>query len=287
MAEHTLSAETFQVSFDASIPPALEVDPGDTVTFETSDVAYARLADGESVDAIGLPNFNRVTGPVSVRGAAPGDALRIEVLDVQVRRAWSVWLPGFGGLGHRTDEQRAIQTPLADGHAQIGAQRVPLRPMIGCIGTAPADGTGSTFEPAYPFGGNMDLREMEPGTTVYLPVNVAGGLLSMGDLHAAMGTAEPTSVSLEAAGEATLRIGLEPAMALRFPRLRRGGETFFLGIAESFDDAHALALDQAYDHLVDERGIDPFQAYALISARCDMRLGGPASAIVMAVLPDD
>jgi acetamidase/formamidase len=204
-----------------------------------------------------------------------------------VRRAWSVWLPGFGGLGHRSDVQRAMQTPLADGQAQIGSHRVALRPMIGCIGTAPAEGAGSTFEPAYPFGGNMDLREMEPGTTVYLPVNVSGGLLSMGDLHAAMGTAEPTSVSLEAAGQATLRIGLEPAMGLRFPRLRRGGETFFLGIAESFDEAHALALDQAYDHLVGERGIDPFEAYALISARCDMRLGGPASAIVMAVLPDD
>jgi acetamidase/formamidase len=287
MADHTLPAETFQISFDASIPPALEIDPGDTVTFQTSDVAYERLAAGESVDAIGLPNFNRVTGPVSVRGAAPGDALRIEVLDVQVRRAWSVWLPGFGGLGHRSDVQRAMQTPLADGQAQIGSHRVALRPMIGCIGTAPAEGAGSTFEPAYPFGGNMDLREMEPGTTVYLPVNVSGGLLSMGDLHAAMGTAEPTSVSLEAAGQATLRIGLEPAMGLRFPRLRRGGETFFLGIAESFDEAHALALDQAYDHLVGERGIDPFEAYALISARCDMRLGGPASAIVMAVLPDD
>jgi acetamidase/formamidase len=286
MADHTLPAETFQVSFDASIPPALEIDPGDTVTFQTSDVAYERLAAGESVDAIGLPNFNRVTGPVSVRGAAPGDALRIEVLDVQVRRAWSVWLPGFGGLGHRSDVQRAMQTPLADGQAQIGSHRVALRPMIGCIGTAPAEGAGSTFEPAYLFGGNMDLREMEPGTTVYLPVNVSGGLLSMGDLHAAMGTAEPTSVSLEAAGQATLRIGLEPAMGLRFPRLRRGGETFFLGIAESFDEAHALALDQAYDHLVGERGIDPFEAYALISARCDMRLGGPASAIVMAVLPD-
>ena len=287
MADHALPAETFQVSFDASIPPALEIDPGDTVTFQTSDVAYERLAAGESVEAIGLPNFNRVTGPVSVRGAAPGDALRVEVLDVQVRRAWSVWLPGFGGLGHRTESQRAMQTPLADGHAQIGSHRVPLRPMIGCIGTAPAEGAGSTFEPAYPFGGNMDLREMEPGTTVYLPVNVAGGLLSMGDLHAAMGTAEPTSVSLEAAGEATLRVGLEPAMPLRYPRLRRGGETFFLGIAESFDAAHALALDQAHDYLVEERGVDPFQAYALISARCDMRLGGPASAIVMAVLPDD
>ena len=87
--------------------------------------------------------------------------------------------------------------------------------MIGCIGTAPAQGSASTFMPAYPFGGNMDLREMEPGTTLYLPVNVPGGLLSMGDLHAAMGTAEPTWVSLEAAGHATLRIGVEPDMRLR------------------------------------------------------------------------
>ncbi|MFL5397885.1 MAG: hypothetical protein ACJ79P_08310, partial [Myxococcales bacterium] len=76
-------------------------------------------------------------------------------------------------------------------------------------------------------------------------------------------------------------------MPLRFPRLRRDGETFFLGIAEDFAEAHALALDQVYDHLVDERGIDPFEAYAVLSARCDMRLGGPAAAIVMAVLPDD
>src|SRR6185312_1156866 len=138
MAEHTLPAETFQVSFDASIPPALEIDPGDTVTFQTSDVAYDRLAAGESVDAIGLPNFNRVTGPVAVRGASPGDALVIEVLDVQVRRAFSVWLPGFGGLGARTDAQRVMETPLEDGRAVIGTNGVsaPIRPMIGCIGTA-------------------------------------------------------------------------------------------------------------------------------------------------------
>ena len=224
MAEHALSRETYQVAFDPSVPPALEIDPGDTVTFETGSDAYERLAGGESVDAIGLPNFNRVTGPVAVRGASPGDALAIEVLDVQVRKAFSVWLPGFGGLGGRTDEQRVMETPLEDGRAVIGTDgvSVPIRPMIGCIGTAPAEGSASTFMPAYPFGGNMDLREMEPGTTLYLPVNVPGGLLSMGDLHAAMGTAEPTWVSLEAAGQATLRIGVEkgltpgvPAAALR------------------------------------------------------------------------
>ncbi len=142
MAEHALSRETYQVAFDPSVPPALEIDPGDTVTFETGSDAYERLAGGESVDAIGLPNFNRVTGPVAVRGASPGDALAIEVLDVQVRKAFSVWLPGFGGLGGRTDEQRVMETPLEDGRAVIGQNgvSVPIRPMIGCIGTAPDAG---------------------------------------------------------------------------------------------------------------------------------------------------
>ena len=129
MAEHALSRETYQVAFDPSVPPALEIDPGDTVTFETGSDAYERLAGGESVDAIGLPNFNRVTGPVAVRGAEPGDALAIEVLDVQVRKAFSVWLPGFGGLGGRTDEQRVMETPLEDGRAVIGtARRVRAHP---------------------------------------------------------------------------------------------------------------------------------------------------------------
>jgi len=226
---------------------------------------------------------------VAVRGAEPGDALAIEVLDVQVRKAFSVWLPGFGGLGGRTEEQRVMETPLEDGRALIGTDgvSVPIRPMIGCIGTAPAEGSASTFMPAYPHGGNMDLREMEPGTTLYLPVNVPGGLLSMGDLHAAMGTAEPTWVSLEAAGQATLRIGVEKGLELAFPRLRCAGEIYFLGIAEGYPEAHALALDQAHDHLVRDRGMSDFDAYAYASACCEMRLGGPASTIVMAVLPED
>src|SRR3954454_5365029 len=284
---HVLDAEQSAVAFDSSIPPALEIDPGETVTFRTADVAYERLSRGEAVEDIGLENFNRVTGPVAVRGAEPGDALRVEILDVAVHRAWSVWLPGFGGLGARTDAPRVMEAPVEGDRVRIGSQTVPARPMIGCIGTAPAEGSASTFMPAYPHGGNMDLREMEPGTTLYLPVNVPGGLLSMGDLHAAMGTAEPTWVSLEAAGQATLRIGVEKGLALAFPRLRCAGEIYFLGIAESYPEAHALAIEQAHDYLVDDRGMSHFDAYAYASACCDMRLGGPASTIVMAVLPED
>jgi amidase len=284
---HTLKKEQRAFSFDCTIPPVLDIESGDTVTFETGDVAYERLSMGETVEVIGLENFNAVTGPVSVKGAEPGDALAVEVLDVQVRRAWSVWLPQFGGLGAKTDQMHVKEIPLRDGYAYINDRLpAPIRPMIGCIGVAPAEGKGSTFMPAYPFGGNMDLREMEVGTTLYLPIQVPGALLSMGDLHAAMGTAEPTWVSLEASGSATLRISVVKGMKLKFPRLRIGNSTYCLGIAETLEKAHQVALDEAYDLLVNEYKLSPFDAYAYASARVDMRLGGPATAIVIAVVPE-
>jgi amidase len=284
---YSLKKEQRAFSFDPTIPPVLEIENGDTVTFETGDVAYERLSKGETVEAIGLENFNAVTGPVYIKGAAPTDAIKVEVLDVQVRRAWSVRLPGFGGLGARTQEMHVKEIPLKDGRAYINDRlSVPIRTMIGCIGLAPAEGKGSTFMPAYPFGGNMDLREMEPGTIVYLPVQVPGGLLAMGDLHAAMGVAEPTWVSLEAAGSATLRISIEKGMRLHYPRLRVGNSTYCLGMAETLEKAHQIALDAAYDLLINERGLAPFDAYAYASACVDMRLGGPATSIVMAVVPE-
>ena len=286
-ATYSLRKEQRGFAFDRTIPPVLEIDSGDTVTFETGDAAYERLSKGESVEAIGLENFNAVTGPVVVRSAQPGDALRIEILDVQVTRAWSVWLPKFGGLGSHTGDTQVRQIALRDGRAYISdSLSVPIRTMIGCIGVAPAEGKGSTFMPAYPFGGNMDLREMEAGTTLYLPIQVEGGLLSMGDLHAAMGVGEPTWVSLEAAGSATLRISLEKHKTLKFPRLRVGSSTYCLGMADTLEKAYQIALDEAYNLLVNDWGLAPFDASAYASASVDMRLGGPATAVVMAVVPD-
>jgi amidase len=283
---YALTKDQRAFAFAPGIPPVLEIDPGAVVTFETGSEAYERLAAGEPVEAIGLENFNAVTGPVFVRGAEPGDALAIDVLAVTVSRAWSVWLPGFGGLGNRTTEIRVREVPLEDGVARIANNlAVPVEPMIGCIGVAPADGESSTLMPAYPWGGNMDLRELEPGTTLYLPVQVAGALLAMGDLHAAMGAAEPTWVSLEASGQATLRIRLEKGLSIPFPRVRLDGAIACVGLGATLEEAHQAALDHAFDHLLAE-GLDAFDAYAFASARLAMRLGGPASPIVLAVVPD-
>jgi amidase len=287
MTSHTLQKEQKAFAFDASIPPVLEIESGDTVTFETGDFAYERLFKGETVEAIGLENFNAVTGPVRVKGAEAGDALKIEVVDIKVTRAWSVWLPDFGGLGKHTKEVEVKQILLKNERAYISNRlSVGIKPMIGCIGVAPATGKGSTFMPAYPYGGNMDLREMSPGATLFLPILVDGALLSMGDLHAAMGTAEPTWVSLEAAGSATLTITLEKNRKLKYPRLRVGTETLCVGMADTLEKAHQVALDEAYSLLINERGLESFDAYAFASASVEMRLGGPATAIVIAAVPD-
>jgi amidase len=281
-----VGAEHERHAFDARVEPVLTVEPGATVTFETSDLTFQRLDAGERPDEIGLENFNGVTGPVAIAGAEPGDALRIEILDVAVERAWAAWLPDFGGLGARTQELQVRSVPLVDREAHITeALTVPVEPMIGCIGVAPAEGTGSTLQPASVWGGNMDLRELSPGATLFLPVQVSGALLSVGDLHAAMGTAEPTHVSLEAAGKATLRIALERGMRLPSPRLRVGKSTMCLGLGATFDEAQQSAIDQAYELLI-ALGLQPFGAYAYTSARVSLRLGGPASPMVLAVVPD-
>ncbi|MBN8638524.1 MAG: acetamidase/formamidase family protein, partial [Anaerolineae bacterium] len=128
MATYQLKKEQRAFSFDRTIPPVLRIVSGDTVTFETGDVAYERLSKGEAVDVIGLENFNAVTGPVYVEDAEPGDALKVEILDVQVRRAWSVWLPQFGGLGAQTDATRVKEIALRDGRAHISdSLSVPIR----------------------------------------------------------------------------------------------------------------------------------------------------------------
>jgi amidase len=292
--DEVIASEHRSFAFDPALPPVAEIEPPSTVRFEVDDSALARLAGGESPEEIGMENFNAVTGPLCVRGAEPGDALRIEVLDILISRAWSVWLPGFGGLGTRSEKLQMMQTPLEDSRVHIeGGLSVPLEPMIGCIGLAPARGRASTMRPVYPFGGNMDLRELSPGATLWLPVQVAGALLSVGDLHAAMGQGEPTFVGLEAAGAATLRIDLEKGKEdLAYPRLRIGQETICVGMGETHQDAKQSALDQAFELLTVEHGLESFAAYTYASATVSIRLGGPSGTMVegrqcvLAVVPD-
>lgn len=288
--KYFLAKEHCVTAFDRRLPAALTVPPGSVVTFETGDGAYERLWQGESPDDIDDQAFNAVTGPVYVTGAEPGDALQIEVQQIVIRRAWAVWLPDYGPLGRHTDKVQTRPVTITGGRLRLSERlTVPCEPMIGCIGVAPARGRGSTLEPAYPYGGNLDLRELSPGATLLLPVQVPGGLLSLGDLHAAMGAGEATWVGIEAAGQATVRLGLQKGMKLKAPRLRVAAATICvapLNKKGTLEQACLRAIEQAYELLTSEYALDPFEAQAYISARVDLRMGGPASPTVLAVVPD-
>ena len=286
-----MSSEYQHYAFDQGVPPAIEVSPGETVGFELKDDTWERLGAGALPDE--LPGFNPVAGPIFVRGARPGDALRIEILEITIQAAWAVWMPDFGPLGDRTSRMQVMQAPIEGDRIRLGGDlTVPVEPMIGCIGLAPAEGPASTVRPVYRTGGNLDLREMSPGATVWLPVAVEGALLSLGDLHAAMGAGEPTFVSLEASGLATVRVDVESRLQLLTPRLRVGAETICIGMGETHEDAKRDALDQAFVLLTESFGLEPFLAYAYASARVGLRLGGPAGTrveglqAVLAVVPD-
>jgi amidase len=289
---HIVQCESRQFAFDHLIPPVLEVDPSSTVRFDTCDDTWDRLAAGATREDV-EPTFNPVTGPVAVTGVRPGDAVRVEIVAVDLERAWAVWMPGFGPLGDRTERVRVAQAPIEEDRVRLGPDlTVPLEPMIGCIGLAPASGEASTVRPVYRTGGNLDLRELSPGAVLWLPAEVDGGLLSLGDLHAAMGQGEPTFVSIEATGSATVSIDVDRGRKLTSPRLRVGAETICVGMGETHADAKQDAIDQAFALLTDDFGLEPFLAYAYASARVGLRLGGPAGTrveglqSVLALVPD-
>lgn len=284
---HTVASHHNTPSFSPDHRPILTVSSGSRVRIDTDDSPYERLARGESFHSIGLDAFNSVTGPVAVEGAEPGDILRIKILEIRIHRAWAAWIRNFGPLGQRTNATRVESLEVVQGRLQLPGNRwIPLSPSIGCIGLAPASGDSSTVSPVYPWGGNLDFPELSQGATLSLPVQANGGLLSLGDLHAVMGAGEPTSVAIEAAGSVTVELGLEKHGSLSGPRIHRKGETLFLGLGSDLEEAREKAILRAFRFLEAEQGMEGFEAYAYCSARVSLRIGGPASCMVLASVPD-
>jgi amidase len=202
-------------------------------------------------------------------------------------------MEGLGPLGSRVQGVKAEQVSVSGGRVALGGGiSVPLEPMIGCVGVAPADGVASAMRPVYPTGGNLDLRDLSVGAVVSLPVQAPGALLSIGDLHAAMGQGEPAFVALEASGTATVRVELDRDSPLKLPRLRVGDETVCVGMGNSFPEARHSAVERAFELLTETHGLAPTTAYAYLCARVSLRAAGPSGSManaldaVLAAVPD-
>lgn len=277
--DHFLPKELGKPEFIAATEPELTVRPGtgETIGFETDDEMYVQLHERGSLEKV-TAAINAITGPVYVEGAEPGDALKVTIHDIVLKEhGWSAAVPGMGALDDRMGGGTfSRKIPIEDGQVQLTESvATPVLPMIGCIGTAPAEGTGSTLMPSFDSGGNMDLTDAAPGSSVYLPVRVPGALLSIGDLHAVMARGESSFVAIEAAGVAVVSVDLVKGMTLRAPRVETADEWCFIGIGNPVQESIRRGYEDAFDFLVDDHGWSKEDAYVVMSAVAHSELGGP------------
>jgi len=293
---HTIGAECTAFAFRPDVEPALRVQPGEIVRFETSakPIEHLIAAGDRWLEILDLDAINAITGPVYIEGVEPGDAVAVEILDITPADwGWCAYIPGYGLLARRLQRPMLRRLPIRDGQIHISDRlTIPVRPSIGCLGLAPAKGQSSTLGPPYPWGGNYDLPQIRPGSTVLLPAQVPGGLFSLGDLHAAMGAHEPTFVSIECPGVATVRLRVRKGLALQTPRIETPDRLYTVGLTADdssfgldFNPARRQAVALMFDYLTRERGFSPEDAYILTSACVDLELGGPAGAVVLASIP--
>ncbi len=267
--------------FDASTPPVLTIRPGETVVVESHDTSTDRMHRAEDLEPFMATRnpleVNPAGGPIYVEGAKPGDALAVTILDIQLGPLGFVRkLPGFGALREGVEDS-AIMMVRTEGNDLIFADKVrmPARPMVGVLGTAPAEGTIYTAHPG-PQGSNMDFNANTVGTTVYLPVHVSGALLGIGDLHATMGDGEVSGTGVEIRGETTARIDLVKGAAPNRPWMETDTDWIATGQGETLEIAVEEAVDNLTRIIQEKLDLTRTEAFLMVSARGDVRIGQAA-----------
>ena len=209
-AAHRLSREQVIWSFGPDLEPVLEIDPGDTVTFETNDCFTGQISsEDDLVTEIDLERINSATGPVAVRGAEPGDSLVAEILDVRpIEWGVATLIPGFGQLIDQVQAPLTRMFEVRGGEIRMNDRvSFPARPMVGVVGVA-TDGETLSNGLAGRHGGNLDDHLHGIGTRIYFPVRQRGGMFAVGDMHASMGDGEICGTGVEIAWEVTVRFDL-------------------------------------------------------------------------------
>lgn len=263
----------------------MRVRPGTALRLWTEDAFGGRLrgpADKASAK-LPLPFVNPQTGPFHVEGAEPGDALALHFVDLTPARSWgaSCTIPFFGGLTS-TDRTATLQQPLdertwiyhldtqrctVEFAAQASAHRweLPLAPMLGTVGVAPAAGEARSSLVPDVFGGNMDSPEVRAGATCYLGVNVHGALFSIGDGHYRQGEGEACGTAVEGAMHVTLIVELLKGAAPTWPRVETDDSLTVLGSGRPLEDAWRASQVEMVRWIGGLHGLDDLDAYQLVS----------------------
>ncbi|MDR3415132.1 MAG: acetamidase/formamidase family protein [Nevskia sp.] len=276
--------------FDASLPPVLTIESGDIVHLETATgnpryfeslgvpkekIPAELYAVYEGVEGKGRGDHT-LDGPIAVRGAEPGDTLEIRILKVEVRLpiAGQGFSPTRGVLPEQFPDKkdRVLWIDLAKQTVEYApGVEVPVKPFWGVIGVAPPASMGKV--PSGPpgfFGGNMDNRDLGAGSTLYLPVFNSGGLLSIGDGHAAQGEGEVCVSAIETSLRGDVQVILHKGQPLKLPRAETPTHYMTIGLDPDLNVAAKIATSEMLDFLVQTKGLSREDAYMLASASMDL-----------------
>lgn len=293
--DHTLNATPTTVVwgyYSAQAKPVLSIHSGDTVRMQTvSTCGSPERLEKAGVLPTDIPQFYRdiyakvtdrgpgghiLTGPIEIEEAEPGDVLEVRILKVDIESPYAC--NGFSaGRGFLPDDfpySRFKIIPLS--RSQMTAQfapgiTVPLHPFFGSMGVAPPESAGRyNSAPPWMHAGNIDLKELVAGTTLYIPVNAKGALFEAGDGHAGQGNGEVDITAMETFLTGTFQFIVHKDMHLLWPRAESSTHYISMGFNEDLKEATTQAVRQMISFLVTQKHLSRDEAYMLTSVACDV-----------------
>jgi acetamidase/formamidase len=303
---HYLARDEYHGDWLGTRPPRLTIASGDTVVIETRDASNGKVRNRVSNDAFakipaelqalveeGAERYKNdertqghaLNGPIAIESAEDGDVLQIDILEIKPADwGWSSISPGFGLLAEEFDltyvqfwdMRSGIDAPLSEGI------RVPLEPHLGVMGVAPRTSEPMSTIPPRCVGGNLDIKQLTKGATLYLPIHVPGALFSTGDAHGAMGDGEVCGCGIEMESVSTLRFTLRKDMSLSWPRFETSGplpgswntkgHIGTTGIGPDLFKATQDAIREMIAFLIANNDITREEAYVLCSVAVDLKI---------------
>ncbi|MDV7104627.1 acetamidase/formamidase family protein [Vibrio sp. TH_r3] len=286
----TIHSANHHFGWDNSIAPIETVSPGTTLEFDCLDCSGGQLGPSSTLadlDQLDFSSINPITGPIFVDGAKPGDVLKVNIQQFKPTGfGWTGNIPGFGLLADQFTES-ALQIwdfdPNSLAPSAFGKfARVPLKPFAGTLGVAPAESGLHSVVPPRRVGGNLDIRDLSAGTTLYLPVEVEGALFSIGDTHAAQGDGEVCGTAIESPMSVVVELDVVKDMNIQTPmfttpgpvtnHLDSKGYQVTTGIGPDLMTGARNAVSQMIELISKQHNMPAEQAYMLCSVCGDLRI---------------
>ncbi len=270
--------------WSSDLEPIEMVSSGETFKVEIPDSSTKQIKESftdSDLKTLDNSKFDMAVGPIFVEGAEPGDLLEVNILKIDTSTwGWSAILKDFGLLKGKFEEKLIlwnirdrIITSARDGFLQ--GVRIPKRPFLGVVGTAPSEGQFPMIPPQY-FGGNMDNKLVCEGSRLYLPVNRKGGLLSFSDPHASQGDGEVSGTAVETSASVTVSVKVIKNKKINRPRIESNdiglGDVF---VTQGFSPDLLTATKEAVEEMIDliaEKGFTRDEAYVLCGVVGNLRI---------------